>query len=238
MAPTNRALPTLARLSVSEARAIEGMFRLYDTKATGRIPQHLCHKLCKSLGFDFSVHSLPLNGSLKEILLFLDMRVVEPEPVLFAQMTSFTDLVARKIDLTKHNASKAIDDTEDGTWDGDGTDADDENNNSGGGGNNDNSTPRGGDGDDGGSVGTEDTPTKDRTETKDKFITTAAINQFIVSLGRPPLNAEQCELLLTSMLDREDCGERTGGVAGVTPEFFERDFTTFAKKSNALKNFK
>jgi hypothetical protein len=237
MAPTHRAIPTLARLSVMEARAIESMFRLYDTKATGRIPQHLCHKLCKALGFDFSIHSLPLNGSLKEILLFLDMRVVEPEPVLFAQMQSFTHLVARKVDLTKHNASKVIEDGEEG----EGSGVEDTGAKSGDG----HETPRGnggngggeGDGDDG-SVGTEGTPTGNRTETKEKYITTAAINAFVVSLGRPPLNTEQCELLLTSMLERDDCGERTGGQAGVLPEFFERDFTLFAKKSNALKNFK
>ncbi len=230
MAPF-RGIPPLTRLTETEAMAIESMFRLYDYNATGRIPQHLMKKLTSALGFDFSIHSLPLNGSLKELLLFLDMRIVDPEPALNSQMYSFTHLVAKKIDLRKKLKPGDDDDL-----DGEGGDAD---------GNNipNDSTPRGGSGDndDDASVntkGTEGTPTKDRTETKDKYITTESINEFMISLGRPPLSAGQCELLLTSMLDYDDCNERTGGMAGVLPEFFDRDFTLFAKKSNALKGFK
>ena len=230
MAPL-RGIPPLARITEVEARAIEGMFRLYDYNATGRLPQHLMFKLTSALGFDFSIHSLPLNGSLKELLLFLDMRIVDPEPALMSQMHSFTHLVARKVDLTKKHQ---VGDGEEGENSGNGDEGDDEDNTP------KKITPRGGEEDDASvnTKGTESTPTKDRTETKEKYLTTEAINEFMVSLGRPPLNAGQCELLLTSMLDYDDCNERTGGVAGVLPEVFNRDFTLFAKKSNALKGFK
>lgn len=227
MAPI-RGIPPLVRITETEARAIESMFRLYDYNATGRIPQHLTYKLTKALGFDFSIHSLPLNGSLKEILLFLDMRIIDPEPALNSQMHSFTHLVAKNIDLRKHNRKLASEE------EGEDAVVSHSNSNSPNG-----PTPR--KDDDDATVdtkGTDGTPTKDRAETRDKYITTAFINDFMTSLGRAPLSEGQCELLLTSMLDYDDCNERTGGMAGVLPEFFTRDFTTFAKKSNALKGFK
>ena len=124
MAAKQRGIPPLSRLSESEARSIESMFRLYDYNATGRIPQHLTFKLCKALGFDFSVHTLPVNATLKELLLFLDLRVVDPEPALFSQMHSFTHLVAKKINLTKNRKIKNDQEGSEGGDNGGGGDSD------------------------------------------------------------------------------------------------------------------
>lgn len=238
---TKRVIPPLVRIAPGEALAIESMFRLYDYKCTGRIPQHLAHKLTTALGFDFSVHALPLNGSLKEILLFLDMRIVDPEPALHAQLHSFTHLVAKKVDLNKK--MKVTDDTD--LEEGEKGDTFDENGEVmgvgvGGGGGRQRSQSDASQSSivskatDGG------TPTKggDKTESREKLMTADAINNFLVSIGRPPMSESQLELMLTAMLDYDDCNEKSGGSAGVLPEFFSREFTTFAKKSNALKNFK
>lgn len=212
---TKNVIPSLTRLDISEAQAVESMFRLYDYKCTGRIPQHLAYKLVTALGFDVSIHSLPLNGSLKEILLFLDMRIVDPEPALFSQMHSFTHLVAKKIDLTakKQNINDKNSKAElDASLNGNDTNGAQD------------------------SSGNE--PSQDIAVSREKYITTQSINDFMISLGRPPLRAAQVELLLTSMLEYDDCNETTGQIAAVLPDIFSRDFTTFAKKSNALKNFK
>ncbi len=171
-----RALPPLLRLTELEARAIESMFRLYDYKATGRIPQHLAHKLFSAMGFDFSIHMLPQNGTLKELLLFLDMRCPDPEPALHCALHSFIHLVQSKR----------------------------------------------GDSD------------PEELLTEEKIITAKDINKFMESLGRPPVSVTECNLLLTSMMEYDDCSL----VPAVLPETFNRDFATFAKKSNMLKNFK
>ena len=40
---------------------------------------------------------MPVNGTLKDILLFLDVRVPDPEPALYCQLHSFTNLVAKPV---------------------------------------------------------------------------------------------------------------------------------------------
>lgn len=238
---SKRVIPPLVRLSMSEAQAIESMFRLYDYKCTGRIPQHLAFKLTNSLGMDFSQHALPMNGTLKELLLFIDMRIVDPEPSLFAQMHSFTHLVAKKIDLSRKKKGKKgrgeNDDDEEEGEEGDDFDGDAEmkKDSAGGGGRQRSSSDA--------SHGSMSSKAKDSEEllggeSRDKYITAAAINDFVVSLGRPPLSTTQLDLMLTNMLDYDDCCEKTGDTTAVSMEYFTRDFTNFAKKSNALKNFK
>jgi hypothetical protein len=241
---TKRVIPPLVRLTPSEAAAIESMFRLYDYKSSGRIPQHLAYKLATALGFDVSVHSLPQNGSLKDILLFLDMRIVDPEPALYAQLHSFTHMVAKRVDLNKKKSA----DEDDGEGDGDGIenergDTFDSNVNVNGGGANKPAPGRQRKPSDGSvnSKATDSgTPSKSTVaeQSQSKLMTAAAINDFVVSLGRPPMNSAQLELMLTAMLEYDDCNEKTAGAAGVLPEDFSREFATFAKKSNALKNFK
>jgi hypothetical protein len=68
------------------------MFRLYDSKGTGRIPQHLSRNLCRALGVDVPAHSLPPQGSLKDILAVIDQRMPEPVPVLNGQLETFGQL--------------------------------------------------------------------------------------------------------------------------------------------------
>ena len=82
----------LTRLSDIEVRAIEQMFRLYDSKGTGRIPQHLSRNLCRALGVDVPSHSLPPQGSIKDILAVIDQRMPEPAPVLNGQLETFGQL--------------------------------------------------------------------------------------------------------------------------------------------------
>ena len=92
-----RTLPPMSKLTELEARAVESMFRVYDYQAKGRISQHAAYKLTAALGFKFSIHSLPVNGTLKDLLLFLDVRVPDPEPALYCQLHSFTNLVAKPV---------------------------------------------------------------------------------------------------------------------------------------------
>jgi len=241
---SKRVIPPLVRLSISEAQAVESMFRLYDYKCTGRIPQHLAFKLFTSLGMDFSIHSLPMNGSLKDLLLFLDMRVVDPEPALYAQMHSFTHLVAKKIDLRRKKNKKGPgggegDDDAEGEEGGE-FDGATEMKKEGGGaeGNRQRSSSDA-------SHGSISSKAKDSEEgaaiggqSREKYITVDAVNEFMASLGRPPLSKTQLDLMLGNMLEYDDCNESTGDITAVSMESFSRDFTNFAKKSNALKNFK
>lgn len=60
------------------------------------------------------------------------------------------------------------------------------------------------------------------------------ITDFMESLGRPPVSTANATMLLTSMLDYDDCAE----IPTVKAEYFERDVTMFAKKHNLLKDFK
>ena len=215
---SRRTLPPLVRLTEVEARAIESMFRVYDYKSTGRIPQHLAYKLCCACGFDFSIHSLPANGTLKEILLFLDMRIIDPEPQLYSQLHSFTNLVAKKQEIPPEEEAvndDAVDRAE----------GEDE-------------ASVGGNSIGGASVDSQTGLQSKSKRAEAKVISAAAVNEFYESLGRPPISQSQCDLLLTDMLNYDDCQELTRGVPGVMPEVFIRDFSLFAKKSNALKNFK
>ena len=225
-------LPTLSKLTELEARAIESMFRVYDYQAKGRIPQHLAFKLCQALGFQFSIHSLPVNANLKELLLFLDMRVPDPEPALYCQLNSFTSLVAKPV-----SELMPLEDQADEGLEGDvpGPEVSLDGSEQQG------SERRGSI--ESQSIATGVSGTSQMSGTKPyasgvKVISTQAINEFMEKLGRPPVPKSQCDLLLTSMLDYDDCSENTYGQPAVLPDYFTRDFGNFAKKSNALKDFK
>jgi hypothetical protein len=227
-------LPTLSKLTELEARAVESMFRVYDYQAKGRIPQHLAFKLCQALGFQFSLHSLPVNASLKELLLFLDMRVPDPEPALYCQLNSFTSLVAKPV-----SELMPLEDQADEGLEGDevGPEVNSlESSEQGAGGTN--AERRGSIESQSVATGSSVTSGTKPYASGVKVVSTQAINQFMEKLGRPPVPKSQCDLLLTSMLDYDDCSESTYGQPAVLPEYFSRDFGNFAKKSNALKNFK
>jgi hypothetical protein len=65
-------------------------------------------------------------------------------------------------------------------------------------------------------------------------ITPQDLSQFMESIGRPPILMENANLLLSTMLDYDDCSV----VPAVKVEYFERDVTVFAKKNNLLKDLK
>ena len=232
-----RTLPPMSKLTELEARAVESMFRVYDYQAKGRISQHAAYKLTAALGFKFSIHSLPVNGTLKDLLLFLDVRVPAPEPALYCQLHSFTNLVAKPVSELAPMSDRVNEGLE-GDVAGEGSMATTEASVQPGqqGGSIAESVA------DSGSVGSQQTggsqAMKKMYRGDTELISTQAINQFMEKLGRPPVSKTQCDLLLTSMLDYDDCSENTFGQPAVAPEYFTRDFATFAKKSNALKSFK
>lgn len=230
-----RSLPPMSKLTELEGRAVESMFRLYDYQAKGRISQHAAHKLTSALGFKFSIHSLPVNGTLKDLLLFLDVRVPDPEPALYCQLHSFTNLVAKPVSELAP-MSDTVDEGLEGDVAGEGSMATDASAPFGAAASSAESVA------DSESVGSQQTggsqALKKMYRGDTELISSQAINQFMEKLGRPPISQGQCDLLLTSMLDYDDCSENTYGHPAVPPEFFTRDFATFAKKSNALKSFK
>lgn len=75
-------IPPLLKISPIEANAIVSMFRLYDYKATGKIPRHLAKKLTISLGFDVPIGNLSSEIGVRELLLFLDQWCPEKDPPL------------------------------------------------------------------------------------------------------------------------------------------------------------
>jgi len=60
------------------------------------------------------------------------------------------------------------------------------------------------------------------------------ISDFMVKIGRPPCSLSEASLLLNSMVDYDDCSE----VPELKAEYFAREVINFAKKSNALKDFR
>ena len=166
---TKRKYPLL-RLTDVEANAIEEMFRLYDYKATGKIPRHLAIKLFKGLGFDLAEHTVPLNGGFRELLMFLDRQCPDPLPSLNCSLYTFTKLAAK---------------------------------------------------------------TRDE-ETGQTTITPQNIADFMESLGRPPCSLLEADLLLTSMLEYDNCEP----IPQVLSEYFSKEVTNIAKKTNAMKDFR
>lgn len=66
----------------------------------------------------------------------------------------------------------------------------------------------------------------------EKVITTANITAFLQSLGRPPIQRGEGQLLLQMMLDYDDCT-----VEAVVPVAdFAADMTTYARKTNSIKD--
>ena len=90
-------LPPLTRISPREAECIASMFRFYDHNISGLIPRHLAVKLIISLGF--GSHIADLAGanelSLRDVLLFLDLRSPDLDFPLLGAMQYFTSFVAK-----------------------------------------------------------------------------------------------------------------------------------------------
>lgn len=70
-------------------------------------------------------------------------------------------------------------------------------------------------------------------EGKGPSISVDNLTGFYESIGRPPCNAVQAKLLLTAMLDFDDCDE-----PAAKGENFSKELIKFAKKNNLLKDLK
>lgn len=75
------------------------MFRLYDYKATGLIPNNLAIKLVRSLGFDTVREGVEFSNdvTLNEVLFIVDTIMPNPDPVLLSSLVTFKGLVAKPI---------------------------------------------------------------------------------------------------------------------------------------------
>ncbi len=86
----------LQRMSAMEANAVANMFRMYDYKSTGRIPDYLAIKLIELLGIPAKHLDLPPDLTLHEIVTIVDKLLPEPEPMLVSALTTFNALAALK----------------------------------------------------------------------------------------------------------------------------------------------
>jgi hypothetical protein len=87
-------LPPLLRLTPQEAHSVVNIFRVYDYKSTGKIPNYLASKVMKALGFDVNPSSFNSEVSIQEVLLYLDQLIPEPEPALLSSLMSFKQLAS------------------------------------------------------------------------------------------------------------------------------------------------
>lgn len=91
-------IPPVTKISKKEAESIMSMFKFYDYTCTGRIPQRLVLKLLRSLGFSkFTDQVVASEMSLKDLLLFIDIRCPEPEPALPCALYSYLNIVAKEL---------------------------------------------------------------------------------------------------------------------------------------------
>jgi hypothetical protein len=66
------------------------------------------------------------------------------------------------------------------------------------------------------------------------IITPSQIIEFYESLGRAPVPQGQLEVLLTSMLEYDDCSSNPV----VKPDVFKNSIILYAKKNNVMKEFR
>lgn len=151
-----------------EVSSVSNMFKLYDYKSTGRIPNYLAVKLIETLGLPARHLDFHSDVTLEEVLQTVDKLVPEPEPILASALQSFNALASA------HD--------EDGR----------------------------------------------------KVITPQAVSDFMQSLGRPATSLTEAGLMLNAMLDYDDCS----AIASVHVDSFAKEITTFAKKSNAFKDYR
>ena len=88
-------LPTLHNLSVAEQRAIKQIFSFYDIGNTGKIKQHLAHSLFKQIGLGVKIDVIPVNVSLRDILLLVDTRC-PPDQTSEENVDIFCRIVSRE----------------------------------------------------------------------------------------------------------------------------------------------
>eukprot|EP00602_Paraphysomonas_sp_CaronLab_P005587 CAMPEP_0185027760 /NCGR_PEP_ID=MMETSP1103-20130426/12966_1 /TAXON_ID=36769 /ORGANISM="Paraphysomonas bandaiensis, Strain Caron Lab Isolate" /LENGTH=164 /DNA_ID=CAMNT_0027561873 /DNA_START=99 /DNA_END=590 /DNA_ORIENTATION=- len=73
-------MPILQRIDVHEAQSIKEMFDLLAVDRSGRISQHHAHKLLMALGLEMHIENLPMQLTLKDLLLHADSVAPEEGP--------------------------------------------------------------------------------------------------------------------------------------------------------------
>jgi hypothetical protein len=97
-------LPPLLKLTTQEAHCIANTFRIYDYKASGRIPGYLAAKLCKTLGVNIHESNFAPLVTLQELLLLIDRVMPDPEPALLSSLISFANLASVKVGELEEDA--------------------------------------------------------------------------------------------------------------------------------------
>lgn len=83
------------RMTNSQARSIQSMFKLYDIDLSGRVTRNNCKKILAALGVDSSgITNLPPTITCKELLSYIELYLPEPEPELHCELLSFVRLVS------------------------------------------------------------------------------------------------------------------------------------------------
>lgn len=84
------------KLTPIQVKAIHSMFRFYDLDLIGKITKPRAIKILNSLGIElYHTHSLNNLISIKELLLYVDDHLPEPDPPLQSELTTFLKLVAK-----------------------------------------------------------------------------------------------------------------------------------------------
>lgn len=184
--------PPLSRLQISEAQCIANLFRIYDYKSTGIIPNHLALKLIRNLGLQISELALPESLSLTDLLVIIDQVMPEPEPIIVGSLDTFNNLVSQSgaAILAQNNTSTKLRN----------------------------------------SFSNMET----HIQIEEKYITAECISDFMESIGRSAVTGNEAKLMLSGMLEYDDCTQSPA----VNTEKFNKELITFAKKSNAFKDYR
>lgn len=99
----------LQRMTPAEANSIAAMFRMYDHKLTGRIPDYLAIKLITSLGVTVPFMDLPHELNVNEVVSLVDRLLPETEPMLVAALNTFENLSAIKLAPSENQEESEVD---------------------------------------------------------------------------------------------------------------------------------
>jgi len=78
------------------------------------------------------------------------------------------------------------------------------------------------------------TATQTNIQPDEEYMTDQCISEFLESIGRSALTGNEAKLLLGGMLNYDDCTENPA----VNIDKFNKELVTFAKKSNAFKDYR
>ena len=190
------------------------MFPLYDYNCQGWIPQNLAKKLVDVLGFESTLISLPAEVTLQQFLLSVDLIAPAPDPPLPNSLYTFNRLVAKNDPSSKPiPGSKQREEEK--------------------------------------KIRAEDigmfraliyllfsvTRKNQPRVTNDAYIQFPSFHlkeDFMVSIGRAPPPRGEATMLLTTMLDYDDCSPNPA----VPPDSFSRDVMLFSRRHNVFQDFR